>query len=487
MSLRIYNNSSVINSHRNLQINTKSVEKSFEKVSSGLRINRAADEPASLVVSERLRSQIASVEQAVRNIETDISVLQTAEASLEEINNTLVHMRQLAVHAANEGANDKYALEADQQEIEAALQSIDKIARTTSFGNKKLLDGSSGVGGITTNPLVEFVEASPKTQASGAEGYDVRISQTATKSIIIAEEELSADQIEDGETLRIIEKGKVAEYTTNSQDNVLSVVSKLNQAIKRNGLDVIVYLSDNDKLVIQHKEFGSKYTFSASSTSEGIFSDDDGEVLEAFKGADVRGYLNGEATVGDGQVLIGAAGSATVDGLKVRYLGQEGGLIADDDDSGSEFVGKVFVDQNSLIFQTGPDYGHTTKVTLGSVNTDNLGRGVENTSRFSKLNDINVQSHQGASDGMKLIDEAITTVTSVRGKIGATQKNDLESGLRNMRTFRENLVAAESTIRDSDYAEEVSKLTKNQVMQNASFSIMAQNNANLRNILSLLP
>ncbi|KAK3596150.1 hypothetical protein CHS0354_027420 [Potamilus streckersoni] len=358
------------NDMKNIVINTEKVEKAFEKLSSGLRINRAADSPASLVISERLRSQIASVDQALANTETDISVLQTAEAALEEINNTLVHMRQLTVHAANEGANDKYALEADQKEIEESMNAIDRIVRNTSFGAKKLLDGSSGVGAITTNPLLEFVDASPNTKASDL-GYEVSITQTATKSVVVGKDVLTDESIQDGETLRIIENGKVAEYTTKREDNLLSVISNLNNIIKRNGLDVEVSLSENNKLVVMHKYYGSKYGFSVSSTTGGVL------------GFDVAGYINGEAAKGTDRFCAVC---------RVRRMWTD------------------WRSANSEKKGTGGEFGQTTKVAIGNINTQSLGRGIENESGFKRLAEISVLSHQSASDAMLLLDESITQV-----------------------------------------------------------------------------
>lgn len=124
MSLRINHNPAAINSHRNLEISQKAMGKTLERLSSGLKINRASEGPASLVISEQMRAQIAGLSQAIDNSETAISMVQTTEANMAEINNLLVSMRQLAIHASNEGVNDEVMLEADQREIENALKPL---------------------------------------------------------------------------------------------------------------------------------------------------------------------------------------------------------------------------------------------------------------------------------------------------------------------------------------------------------------------------
>lgn len=152
MSLRINNNIAAIDAHRNMVNTQMGLSQSMEKLSSGYRINRAADDPAGLVISEQFRAQIGGLNQAIENSEGSINMIQTAEGALTEINSLLVSMRQLAIHAANEGFNDTKQLEADQAEIDNAIKTIDRISANTQFGTKKLLDGSNAnVAAFTTD------------------------------------------------------------------------------------------------------------------------------------------------------------------------------------------------------------------------------------------------------------------------------------------------------------------------------------------------
>jgi len=142
MSLRIIHNLAALNAHRNLVNTTNALSASMQKLSSGYRINQGSDNPAGLVISEQFRAQIAGLNRAVENSEGSISMIQTAEGALGEMNNLLISMRELAIHAANEGFNDADQLAADQAEIDNAIQTIDRIASYTQFGTKKLFDGS---------------------------------------------------------------------------------------------------------------------------------------------------------------------------------------------------------------------------------------------------------------------------------------------------------------------------------------------------------
>ena len=145
MSLRINTNTTALNALRNLQSTTNAVATSIERLSSGLRINRAADDPAGLIISENLRAQIDGMNQAVANSQDAMNLIKTAEGALNEINMLLRSIRTLAVHAANTGVNDSGAVRADQSQIDSAIASIDRIATQTQFGTKHLLDGTSGI------------------------------------------------------------------------------------------------------------------------------------------------------------------------------------------------------------------------------------------------------------------------------------------------------------------------------------------------------
>ena len=163
MSLRINNNVQALNAHRHLLNNEKMLTKSLERLSSAQKINRGADGPAALVISEGMRSQIASLHQAADNNESAISLVQTAEGALNEVSTLLRDMRQRAVAAANIGLNDENMVNASQQEIENALDTIDRISTNTQFGSKNLLDGNGKVAaGVPTVEAEAAAEASEK-------------------------------------------------------------------------------------------------------------------------------------------------------------------------------------------------------------------------------------------------------------------------------------------------------------------------------------
>jgi len=150
MSLRINNNIESMNAHRSLLMNDRALSKSLERLASGQKVNRAADDPAALVISEHMRAQVSGMEQAIRNNEVAISLVQTAEGSMNEISSILVSLRQRAISAANVGASDQDMINANQAEVENGLKSIDRVVSSTQFGHYKLLDGTNAAE-TTTN------------------------------------------------------------------------------------------------------------------------------------------------------------------------------------------------------------------------------------------------------------------------------------------------------------------------------------------------
>ncbi len=305
MSLRINNNIESMNAHRSLLMNDRALSKSLERLASGQKVNRAADDPAALVISEHMRAQVSGMEQAIRNNEVAISLVQTAEGSMNEISSILVSLRQRAISAANVGASDQDMINANQAEVENGLKSIDRVVSSTQFGHYKLLDGTNAAKTITN---------------------------------------------EDG----------------------------------------------------------------SISTREG------------------------------------------------------------------------------LRFHVGPNADHMASTSIRDMSTSSLGRvevaegELPNKSNFMSLADIDVRNEQGAQDALAIIDQSLTEVATVRGNLGAFQKHTLESNLTSLQVAAENMTAAESTIRDTDMAQELATFTRNQIMTQSATAQLAQANAMPQHVLRLL-
>lgn len=188
MSLRINLNSAALSAHRQLQSTDKALSVSIERLSSGYRINRAADDPAGLAISENLRAQVSGLGQAIANSSDAVNVIRTAEGALAEVHSLLRTMRNLAVHAANEGANDATSVAADQTQIDAAALALTRISDNTQFGTKKLLDGTFAAGidfqiGANANQTATVTIADSDATALGIAALDVSTAANATLAI----------------------------------------------------------------------------------------------------------------------------------------------------------------------------------------------------------------------------------------------------------------------------------------------------------------
>ncbi len=479
-SLRINHNVPALNTHRNLLQNSQQLSRSLERLSSGLKINRAADGPASLMISEQLRSQVANISQATENSEVAVSMVQTTEAALSELTNTLTSLNRLAIHAANEGANSPETLEADYLEFSRSLDAIDKISQFAQFGARKLLDGSNAANGIAIGDNLSFVDAGENTKTSSIEGYAVRITQLAERASIEGTTGLSQDIIDNGEKLTIAEGGRTITFITEAGDTASQVVSKLRNVVESAGLLIDMELNDDDTLSFTHKEYGANHSIDFSSSTAGVLSNK-ANTVERHVGVDIRGTFDGEVGIGEGQFLSGAEGTRAED-LVINYSGD----IQTDDAENGELAGRVALFQNSLNFQVGPTVGQKETISLVNANTRSLGGNVDNASGYEHLRDIDIRNLQGAEDAQRLLSSAMTEINRNRAELGAFQKNSLETNIRQLRINFEELTNAESVIRDADMAKEITDYTRNNILVQSTTAMLAQANQAPQSVLSLL-
>jgi flagellin len=486
MALRINHNIAAINSHRNLIKNTEVQNKNLERLSSGLKINRGADSPAGLIISERMRAQIGGLRQAIDNSETGITMLQTAEGALEEVNRTLINVRQLAISSANEAVNDEAMLAANQQEFDDSLRSIDRIASISNYGTKAILDGSMGANGVATGDNLEFISASEKTKSSPVGGYEVDIKVAATHSTVTAKVAMTKGVIDSGEQLTFSEGGKTLNFKTIAGESVETTMNRLEKAVIASGMKIKMLRMPGSAstpdapqfLKFEHQEFGSEHSFQVGSKTSGILSAQ-ADVSDTVKnGLDVAGYIGGELGIGKGQVLTGSMPSK-VSGLKIRYTGEQVPPLG-------KSAGSVTLSQNSMVFHIGANVDQSTSFGLRSVNSKKLGNGVTNDSEYRSLNDVELTDAAKAQDAILIIDKAIDEITTFRGKMGAFQKNDLESNLNYLRNAHENVTNAESVIRDADMAEEMTAFARNQILVQSSTAMLAQANQTPTAVMKLI-
>lgn len=200
MSLRINLNTAAMAAHRYVQGTDTALSSSIEKLSSGFRINSAADDPAGLAISENLRAQYGGIGQAIKNAQDAVNLIKTAEGALAEVQSQLDTIRERAVHAANTGVNDATALTADQTQIDASIEALDRISSQTAFGTKKLLDGTAAaltfqIGANSGETISASIDSTAAADLGGVAGFvnaiDVTVAGGADTAIQICDEALA--------------------------------------------------------------------------------------------------------------------------------------------------------------------------------------------------------------------------------------------------------------------------------------------------------
>ena len=463
MNLRINEDPAASAPVRRLSEAHQATARSLERLASGQRVNRAADDPGALVTSETLRAEIASIRQAVRNTEVSISTIQTAEGALAEVNNLLIEIRQTALAAANSGAGDFVELSGLQSELRYALEGIDRVSRFTRFGNRPLLDGSQGVTGVGNSDDLTFVSATEQTRSSPVEGYPVVVTQLPLQAKLVGD---LTDSDADG--LRVIleeEDGGLVDVSNVAGAGAPTFVSRLQRAAEGVNLDLIIHYDEEEsELTITHQEYGLAKGFMLTTSKQGVLGSES-YAPKLFYGQDVEASVAGEAMEGDGVHLTGYDHNAQTAGLHLSYTGDQLGE-----------VGTVTVFQNAMRFQIGPAPTNSVDVAIRSTASGSLSQGVPNESGFRNLSEVNVYTPRAATDTVRLVDEAVNQVSSMRAHLGVIQRNTLESSTSNLRVAEENLTAAESSLRDTDLALELAQFTKGKIMLEVAAATVAQAN-----------
>ena len=552
MAMIVQHNLSSMNTNRMLGISTSSLSKSTEKLSSGYRINRAADDAAGLAISEKMRSQIRGLDQASSNAADGISMIQTAEGALNESHSILQRMRELAVQAANgtETDSDRSNL---QDEIEQLQEELDRIANDTEFNTMPLLDGSlSAASSSVASAGPKFGVYDTGLQAfvtSDVPGTSVNISNTAAQggesaiwddsgkvlTINLVKDQTYTQQEIDSLIANAKQEDSSAQGTpadvrvnfyfsavtattatcSNSGANATPPIKTLaGERAKSNPtgfldgatqleathdfvgataikLTALKYGADYDITMMisfdaavnseeceltnaaKYKTDGSlseagTYTLHLSSGKE--YSEDDIESIFSAAGLNIDVELSGPDPDEPNTLFVTKnTYSATV------KLGGGVGLGDEDAFLGQAKYGGVSGGKG-ITLQVGANEGQTMSFSIGDMSANALG---VNPSK------VNVKTQKGASDGIKYIDEAIEKVSKQRSLLGAVQ-NRLEHTIANLDNTAENLQAAESTVRDVDMAAEMVQFSKNNILQQAGQSMLAQANQSTQGVLSLL-
>jgi len=467
--MRIANNVSALNSWRQLTKNQKSVDASLEKLSSGFRINRAGDDPAGLVLSEKLRAQITGLKQAVKNTQDAASMMQTAEGSMQEMHSILNEIRSLVLHAKNSGAVDSTSIAADQSQVDEAISALDKIANNTLFGGKNLLNGSLTNKGTVLNSTAVNNVTVGTTAPSGTNLVEFVVSTIASRAIVTSKADISAGVASAG---NISVNGVAISLAIASQD---ATVAALNSAFSSNGLDLTATKAGTT-ITINHNQYGLAHSVSVLDTGQILMGS---ATLVTDAGSDIVGTINGQAATGSGLTLTANAGTA--------YAGTAVTVTAGGGNATATYANAFSVTSGGLTFQVGSEASDTVSTAITDVRAAALGGTAGGATGLSSIRTGGAYAlATNPTTALAVIDEAIADVSTARAQLGAIQKYTLETKINSLNVALENVTASESRIRDVDMAAEMATFTKNQVLVQSATAMLAQANAQPQSILSLL-
>ena len=495
MGLYINTNASALNAQRQLNSTTNSLGRSFERLSSGLRINGASDDAAGLSITTRFSAQIRGLNQAVRNSNDGISLAQTAEGALNETTNILQRIRELAVQSANDtnNSNDRTSLQAEVKQLKAEL---DRIAETTNFNGNKVLDGdflakdiqvganvgetlSVSIAGAGTKDLARQAryDGGSFVSAASFSGSNITINGTNVRKTVDADDSKSTT----GQDFSAISKAAAINDVSGST-GVRAIVNATevtgDRAVAALTLDTSNHFSINGEKI-------SGFTVSAN--------DADGALRDAINAvSDTTGVTaslsSGGAlmlTAADGRNIFAEFSSATT---VADALGDFDGFNTADAalvTAASGATLQSFVATGKITLQSNTDFELTQNGAGTLIGFGTTDEGVYGVNTTHSVYSVDISDRAGAVQALDTIDLALENVSSERAKLGALQ-NRLESTINNLSTTSENLTASRSRILDADFASETAQLSRNQIIQQAGVSILAQANQQPQVALALL-
>ena len=477
---RINSNVASLVAQRHLSVAQRSLSVSLERLSSGLKINRGADDPAGLIVSERLRSEIAAVGQAMDNSARAINVIATTEGALSEVQALLTDINALLVEAANQGAFSDEEVAANQLQIDAAIDSITRIANTTAFAGRKLLNGemdyvTSGV------QRIELADVSILKATFGTQSFvpvTIAVSQSAEK----AELSFALPMTTSAVNLDIQGRDGIVTLSFPASATTVDMVAAINTNVDSTGvIAVLSGVGGSAGMRIQSLEYGSKAFVSVRELNNISFplTDSSGVPDTRDEGQDAVATVNGV--------------SATADGLKLSFSTSSLGIeviLAEAFGNGSQTLSSTSfaVTQGGALFQLGPQVNTNLQENIGvrAIQANKLGNLIVGFLADLKTGQSKALATKNFAAASKVVDLVITQVSVLRGRLGAFERNTLRTNINQLQITAENLISSESVLRDTDFAVETSELTRSQILVQAGNSILAIANAQSQNVLTLL-
>ena len=469
---RINSNLPALVAQRQLARNNADLRIHLERLSSGLRINSGADDPAGLIASETLRSEIRTIGQAIKNSERAVNVLATAEGALNEVSALLLDLQALVIESANEAGLSDEEVAANQLQIDSILASIDRIANSTEFAGRRLLNGdmeyhlSSVPSGAFTSVQLFSVHLPPGATRS----FQVRIMQSAQTARL--------DLLGSGTSATTVQiRGNLgAEILSFVSGTTLSQIQNaINAVTGQTGVSATLSVSAGPALVLHSTAYGSD-AFVSVEPLTGRFVSVSGGTSLRDEGVDVGLTVDGQKAGGRGLHASVRGGLVDADLIVTPAFAQSLSSAT------FQAVG------GGGVFQITPQVNQNGQVpfALNSIHSTQLGNeevGLLHTLGTGYQHDLAGKQFEHAQ---RIVNEAISQVAFLRGRIGNLQRNQIETNINSQGVALENITAAESAIRDADVAEEVSALTRARILVQSTQNTLSIANSLPGMVLTLL-
>jgi len=455
--------------------NQKSLSMSLERLSTGLKINTAKDDPAGLIASESLKAEQTGINQAIDNANRANNMVGTAEGGLNEVSNLLNQLDGLVNQSANSGALSPDEIAANQLQVDSILSTINRISGTTTFANKKLLDGTLDytTSGAAASAFSAIQVNSANLPANKPEAVVVQVTNSATQGQLnftgtaaAGKDYIGASAI----TLEISGNAGTQQLSFAGSSTLSSIVAAVNAVKSTTG---VTASANGTALVFKASNYGSA-NFASVKTISGTFA--------------VTGGVSGKDFGKDATVLVNGA-QAQAAGLDVTYRTSNLDVQFTLSSGLNAGKSKTFgITGGGADFQLGSEVNETNKVSMGihSVSTYDLGNGSLGFLSTLGSGGSNELSSASLDTAQQIVDYSINQVSSLRGRLGAFQKFTVGSTINSLNVAYENVSSAESSIVDTNFAAETANMTRAQILVQATTSVLSTANSTPQSVLTLL-
>jgi flagellin len=453
-----------------LRQNNASESTSLERLSTGLRINSGADDPSGLIASVDLQSQTTGLNAAISNANRADNIIGTADGGLSEVNNLLTELQGLVSQSANSGGLSTAEVAANQTQVDSILSTIDRIAGSTSFSGKQLLNGdlSYTTSGVASTAFTDLSINAALVPNNGVVAVDVAVNASATSAKLGYTGGTVTGSA--GVTISVTGNTGTQQLSFASGTTVSAISASINAVVSETGVSAVV---SGSSLAIDSTSLGSAQFVSVKAIT-GSFATTGGSAGRAT-GTDAKVTVNGSEAQVTGTAVNFDGGSLNLTFNLTSQFNKPGTTSFDITGGGATFA-------------IGAKVTEAGKASIGiqDVSTSSLGDATNGYLSSLSSDGVNSLSSSNLDTAQTIVDEAVNQVSGLRGRLGAFQTDTLSSTINSLNVAYENASSANSSIEDTNFAAETANLTRNQILVQSATTVLSQANSAPKTALTLL-